>query len=340
MQSQHELQLHHQLRAAILSLVAILMTGTIGYALMEHWSLLDSAYMTVIAISTVGFSEVHLLSPPARMFTIPLIFMGVANISFLLNRFTDAIIHGYFLKDMDFQRQRRLISTLNHHYIVCGLGQTGTQVALEFAAENIPFVAIDRCETVVTEALHLQYLAISGDATLDQTLVAAGIERCAGLVATLPSDADNLYILLSAKTLNPHIRTIVRANSPEASQKLQRAGADAVISPHLTGAKRMATAALRPQVLNFLDRIVSGNDRSLSLEQIPVKIKSDTSPQLILTIAQIRDQSGGAWIMAIHQKDGSLITTPPEDFPIQQGDILICLGTPEQLENLKIKILF
>jgi voltage-gated potassium channel len=228
---EHYEQLQKQLVGAILSLTAILLLGTIGYGMIEHWSLLDSAYMTVITLTTVGFSETHLLSPKGRLFTIFLIGIGVINIAFLLNRFTDAMIHGYFQTGIRLQRQQDLINRLSHHYIVCGFGHTGAQVALEFAAEKIPFVVIDRTQTVVNEAIRLGYLSLPGDATLDKILLAAGIERACCLVAALPSDAENLYILLSAKTLNPQIRTIARANSEEAIQKLQRAGADAVISP-------------------------------------------------------------------------------------------------------------
>jgi voltage-gated potassium channel len=331
---EHYEQLQKQLVGAILSLTAILLLGTIGYGMIEHWSLLDSAYMTVITLTTVGFSETHLLSPTGRLFTIFLIGIGVINIAFLLNRFTDAMIHDYFQTGIRLQRQQDLINRLSHHYIVCGFGHTGAQVALEFAAEKIPFVVIDRTQTVVNEAIRLGYLSLPGDATLDKILLAAGIERACCLVAALPSDAENLYILLSAKTLNPQIRTIARANSEEAIQKLQRAGADAVISPYVTGGKRMAAAALRPQVLNFLDGILSAEGRSFSLEEL--RVESEHCPYVNQTfeMAQLVSKSG-ALVVAICREEGRFIASPTGECQLFVGDTLLCLGTPEQLRQLR-----
>jgi len=331
---QNYAQLQKQLVGGILSLTAILLLGTIGYGMIEHWSLLDSAYMTVITLTTVGFSETHLLSPHGRLFTIFLIGMGVINIAFLLNRFTDALINGYFQAGIRLQRQQDLINHLNHHYIVCGFGHTGAQVALAFAAEKIPFVVIDRTQTVVDEALEMGYLSLPGDATLDKILLAAGIERASCLVAALPSDAENLYLLLSAKTLNPNLRTIARANTEEAIQKLKRAGANAVISPYIAGGQRMAAAALRPQVLNFLDGILSAEGRSFSLEEF--RVESAQSPYVNQTfeMAQLISKSG-ALVVAICREEGHFIANPTGECQLFVGDTLLGLGTPEQLHQLR-----
>ncbi|MFZ9738046.1 MAG: potassium channel family protein [Prochlorotrichaceae cyanobacterium] len=333
MPNQRYRQLQQQLIGATLSLGVILVIGTIGYALLEHWSILDAAYMTVITLSTVGFSETHPLSAQSRVFTIVLIFTGIANIGFLLNRFTDAISQGYFQDGLRLQRQERLINTLDQHYIICGFGRIGYQIALEFAAEKISFVVIDRTEAAIEKAMNLGYPAIQADASLDSTLQNAGIERAQCLVVTLSSDADNLYILLSAKTLNPHLRTIARATSEEATQKLQRAGADTVISPYVTGAKRMAAAALRPQVIDFLDGILTTSNRSFYLEEFKVQKENCPYVDKDVNIAEITTQSG-ALILAIGRKDGSLINSPQGTIDLWDGDTLICLGTPEQLRHL------
>jgi voltage-gated potassium channel len=333
MQNQRYVQLRQQLIAATISLGVILIIGTIGYGLLEHWTLIDAAYMTVITLSTVGFSETHPLSPQSRVFTIVLIFMGVVNIGFLLNRLTEAFTQGYFQDRLRLQRQQRLINTLDQHYIICGFGRMGHQVALEFAAEKIPFLVIDRVEAKIEQAMNLGYAAIQGDASLDHTLVTAGIGRAQCLVLTLASDAENLYILLSAKTLNTQLRTIARATSEEAVQKLQRAGADTVISPHVTGAKRMAAVALRPQIINFLDGILTSSDRSFYLEEF--KVQTQTCPYVgqTLNLGELTTQSGSL-ILAIGRQDGSLLKSPSGSIHLLEGDTFICLGTPEQLRSL------
>jgi voltage-gated potassium channel len=260
-------RLQRELSAGIVVLLGIILMGTLGYWSIEGWSLLDSTYMTIITLTTVGFSEIHNLSPRARVFTISLIFMGVINIAFLVNRFTEAVIAGYFQQGILLQRQKRLLESLSQHYILCGFGRTAQQIAMEFSAEKIAFVVLDVQRGAIEKAQQLGYTALQGDATLDDTLLQVRIDRAIGLVTTLPSDAENLYIVLSAKTLNPKLRAIARANAEEAVQKLQRAGADAVVSPYITSGKRMAAAALRPQVVDFVDGILTGSDRSFYLEE-------------------------------------------------------------------------
>ena len=326
-------QLQQQLLGGVIILVMILLMGTLVYAELEHWSLLDAAYMTVITLSTVGFSETHSLSPAGRLFTIALIFTGIANIGFLINRFTEAITQRYFQEGLRLQQQARLIDKLDRHYIICGFGRTGYQVALEFTSEQIPFLVIDTEEQRIAEALDCGYPAIAADATLDSTLMQAGIERSVCVVVTLPSDAENLYILLSAKTLNPNLRIIARANSEEGIQKLQRAGADTVISPYVTGAKRMAAAALRPQVIDFLDGILTGSDRSFFLEEFQVQPETCPYVDQDLEISTLQSTSG-AMILAIGCKDGSLVTSPSGVIRLRAGDTLICLGSPDQLRRL------
>jgi voltage-gated potassium channel len=206
-------------------------------------------------------------------------------------------------------------------------------VALEFAAEGIPFVVIDTDPENVQEAQELGYLAFQGDATSDETLLSVGIERAMCLVAALPSDAENLYMLISAKTLNPDVRTISRASTEEAAKKLERGGADVVISPYITGAKRMAAAALRPQVIDFVDGVLSGTDRAFYMEEF--EIHPETCPVVGLTLreAKLRSRSG-ALVLAIRRQDRELISGPTAETNIRPGDLLICMGTADQLRLL------
>ncbi|HEY9834130.1 MAG TPA: potassium channel family protein, partial [Stenomitos sp.] len=228
-------RLRNELIAGVIALLGVAGVGTLWYHFIEKWSWSDAVYMTVITLATVGYSETNPLGERGRLFTIALILMGVITIGYIVNRFTEALIQGYFQEGIRLRQRRRLIDTLRDHYILCGFGRTGRQIALEFKTEAISFVTIDSQAEQIEEAQELGYVAFQGDATLDDTLFKVGIQRAICLVAALPSDAENLYTVLSAKTLNPNIRAIARASTEEAVQKLQRAGADAVVSPYITG---------------------------------------------------------------------------------------------------------
>jgi voltage-gated potassium channel len=301
--------------------------------LVEGWSWEDAAYMTVITLATVGYGETHPLGSRGRLFTIALILMGVVNIGYIVNRFTAAVIEGYFLEGIRLRQQRRLMESLSGHYIICGFSRTGRQIAKEFHSEGVPFVIIDSEFESVQKAQEIGYTVFQGDATLDDTLFKVGVDRAVCIVAALPSDAENLYTVLSAKTLNPQIRAIARASTEESLQKLQRGGADAVISPYITGGKRMAAAALRPQILDFVDGILSGADRQLYMEEFLLDPARCPFVGQTLQKAKLRSQSG-ALVLAIRRLDGTLIGGPTGDTILMSGDTLICMGTAEQLQGL------
>jgi voltage-gated potassium channel len=326
-------QIQKQLAAGAIALALVFLAGTLWYKLVEGWHWLDAVYMTVITLATVGFGEIHPLGDRGRIFTISLIMMGVVSIGYIVNRFTEALIQGYFQEGRRIAQLKRLVDSLTGHYIICGFGRTGRQIALEFQAEGIQFVTIDSQLEQVQEAQQLGYTAIQGDATLDETLLKVGIQRAVCLVAALPSDAENLYTVLSAKTLNPEIRAIARASTEEALLKLQRAGADAVVSPYITGGRRMAAAALRPQVMDFVDGILTGTDRAFYMEEFSLDAESCPVVGQTLREAKLRSQSG-ALVLAIRRSDGTLIAGPTGETQLLPGDALICMGTPEQLRLL------
>ncbi|MHC5613479.1 MAG: potassium channel family protein [Nostoc sp.] len=319
--------------AGAIALGGVFFIGTLWYRIIEGWSWEDAAYMTVITLATVGYGETHPLGSRGRLFTIALILLGVVNIGYIVNRFTEAIIEGYFHEGIRLQQQRRLMESLSEHYIICGFSRTGRQIAKEFQAEDVLFVVIDSEMESVQRAQMEGYTAYQGDATLDETLLKVGIERATCIVAALPSDAENLYIVLSAKTLNSGIRAIARASTEEALQKLQRGGADEVISPYITGGKRMAAAALRPQVLDFVDGILTGTDRQLYMEEFLLDPVFCPFVGQSLQKARLRSQSG-ALVLAIRRLDGSLIGGPTGDTVLMPGDRLIGMGTAEQLRSL------
>ncbi len=319
--------------AGAIALGGVFFIGTLWYRIIEGWSWEDAAYMTVITLATVGYGETHPLGSRGRLFTIALILLGVVNIGYIVNRFTEAIIEGYFHEGIRLQQQRRLMESLSEHYIICGFSRTGRQIAKEFQAEDVLFVVIDSEMESVQKAQMEGYTAYQGDATLDETLLKVGIERATCIVAALPSDAENLYIVLSAKTLNSGIRAIARASTEEALQKLQRGGADEVISPYITGGKRMAAAALRPQVLDFVDGILTGADRQLYMEEFLLDPAFCPVVGQSLQKARLRSQSG-ALVLAIRRLDGTLIGGPTGDTVLMPGDRLIGMGTAEQLRSL------
>lgn len=326
-------RIQKELMAGAIALVFVFLIGTLWYWLVEGWSWEDAAYMTVITLATVGYGETNPLGSRGRLFTIALILMGVVNIGYIVNRFTEAVIEGYFQEGIRLRQQRRLMESLSGHYIICGFSRTGRQIAKEFQAEGVSFVVIDSEFESVQKAQSQGYTAYQGDATLDESLLKVGVERAICIVAALPSDAENLYTVLSAKTLNPGIRAIARASTEEALQKLQRGGADAVISPYITGGKRMAAAALRPQILDFVDGILSGSDRQLYMEEFLLNPASCPFVGQSLQKAKLRSQTG-ALVLAIRRLDGNLIGGPTGDTILMSGDTLICMGTAEQLRSL------
>lgn len=326
-------RIQKELMAGVVALGCVFLIGTSWYHFIEGWSWEDAAYMTVITLATVGYGETHPLGDRGRLFTIALILMGVITIGYIVNRFTEAVIEGYFQEGIRLRQVRRAMESLSGHYIICGFSRTGRQIAIEFQAEGVPFVVIDSDVESVRYAQELGYTIYQGDATLDETLVRVGIERAACIVAALPSDAENLYTVLSAKYLNPRIRAIARASTEEALQKLQRGGADAVISPYITGGKRMAAAALRPQVMDFVDGIISGADRQLYMEEFLLDPAVCPVVGQTLGQAKLRVQTG-ALVLAIRRIDGTLIGGPTADTKFMAGDVLIAMGTAEQLRDL------
>lgn len=322
----------HLIGGAI-ALAGVVLAGILWYKLVEGWTWLDAVYMSVITLATVGFAEVQPLGARGRIFTILLILMGVVVIGYILNSFSEALIQGHFQAGIRLRQRRKLMDSLNNHYIICGFGRTGKQVAAEFSIERIPFIVVDSDDYSIQEAQQLGFITYQGDATQDQVLQRVGIERATCLVAALPSDAENLYTVLSAKTLAPKIRTIARASTEEAVQKLQRGGADVVVSPYITGGKRMAAAALRPQVVDFLEGILSGGDRTVYVEEF--LISPEDCPKVGQTLGQTQLRlKSGALILAMRRADNTLIVGPNADTVICPGDLVIGMGTSEELRRL------
>ncbi len=313
------------------ALVAIVAIGVVGYMVIEGWSFLDAIYMTITTITTVGFREVHPLSDAGRIFSIFIIIGGVGGALYVLTNIVGYILEGQFGITMGRRRMKTKIARLKNHFILCGYGRVGQEIAQVFSEEGIPFVIIDNDEETVAKAEEAGYICLHADATGDETLKEAGIKRARGLVATVGSDATNTYIALSARGMRPDLFIEARSSGVEAEDKLNRAGADRVISPHAIGGRRMAMLALRPAVVDFIDTVTYGRGRELQLENADV----GSGSSLIGKTMQEARRQAGITILAMRKSSGKLIANPPEEELIEDGDRLIVIGTKKHLAALE-----
>lgn len=310
----------------------LLVLGTIGYIVLEGWPLIDAFYMTVITISTVGFGEIGPISNTGRLFTALLIVSGVGAAAYTFSSVADYIVAGELRGVLRRQRMENRIRKLENHYIVCGYGRVGTQVAQELSHSHVETVLIDRAIERFEELEAAGILTVVGDASEDAVLIQAGIEHAAGLCACLPDDAANVFVTLTARTLNPKLTIISRANTQENERKLRIAGADHVINPYLISGHRMARQLMHPNVVEFMDVVMRRGQVEMSIEEIRV---SDASALKDKTIAECNiRQRTGANILAVRRPGGKTFTSLGGEFVLMAGDVMIALGTPEQLESL------
>jgi voltage-gated potassium channel len=307
--------------------------GTVGFHFIEHWSWFDSFYMVVITLSTIGYSEVHTLSQAGREFNIVLITSGVALVFLMIGALTQALLEFELFRVFGKRRMEREVANLKNHYIICGAGRVGNSVARELSLKPCPFVIVESDEKSVSD-LDSKWLVLIGDAASEKTLRDAGIERASGLVAATTTDATNIYIVLTARGLNPWIKIIARASEERAEKHLKTAGADAVISPYAAAGHRIAQSFLRPHLLDFLD---IASDRSGSYQMLIEEIKiSPESPLAGTTVGSSGiHHKFGIMILAIRHADGNTRFNPEAPEPIQGNDHLIAMGETPQLAKLE-----
>jgi voltage-gated potassium channel len=317
---------------AALLLFGVIVVGTAGYAIIERWGFLDSLYMTVITIATVGFREVGTLSDAGRVFTIVLIFAGVGSIAYSFGTIVEFMVEGHLRNLLEGRRMEKRISALSGHHIVVGIGRVGSVVARSLADEGVPFVIIDSCEECRVAAEDAGWLFVLGDATEEQVLLEAGVDRARGLVTAVDTDADNLFISLTARTLNPSLYIIARSSSVTSEAKILRSGADRVITPNVIGGRRMAAMVLHPLVSDYLDIVTHGDEIEFRLDSMPVGRASRLAGATIKE-ARVRDATG-AYILAVRSEGGQVNANPPAETLLNAGDELVVLGTREQLAEL------
>lgn len=266
------------------ALAALLLIGTAGYTTIEGWSFIDAAYMTIVTLSTVGFGETHPLSPSGRVFTVVLIMGGASLAAYAFSTLGEFISTGELRAYLEQRRHSRILKTLKDHVVVCGYGRVGRHVVHELIAEGVPFVVVDKDLMAVEHVRHNGHLALLGNAANDDVLREAGIERAIGLVAAVNSDAENVFIVLSARGLKPSLSIVARANFEDSESKLRRAGADRVIDPYRISGRRMVTMMLRPEVADFLDEIAHASGIELLIDQVHL---AATSPLVGKTVGDV-----------------------------------------------------
>ena len=302
--------------------------GIVGYMLIERWSLLDSFYMVIITISTVGYTEIHPLSAVGRIFTTSLIIVGVGTMLFGFGVFAETLADNSF---GIFGRQRQMEARLNAlrgHFIVCGYGRIGTQIVIEFEEHNVPYVIIERNDEPLDRLHKGGRLYLEGDAASEEILKSAGIERAKGLVSAVDSDEKAVYVTLAARALNPGLYIIARGGQPDSIRRLELAGANRVISPYRMAGHRMAELAVHPALVDVLDTLHHGGSE-IGLEEVLVSPNASVLGKT-LSQAGLLDASR-AKLLAIRRRDGSLHVNPSGDLRLEEDDLLIALGDEAQL---------
>jgi len=313
------------------SLLLLVAGGTLGFMAIEHLSPIDALFLTVITLSTVGYGTLIPLNDAGKLFTIGLIVVGVATFSIYLSRLFSMIVERGFLEILEGRRLHHKIDQLAGHYVVCGHGRIGSVVASELGQKKVPLVVLESRAEEVEALAGAGVLALQGDAREESLLRQAGVERAKGLIALMPTDADNLYIILTAKEINPSLTIIARANTLGAERRLMAAGAHHVISPHREGGKRIARMILNPNVMECLEMVTGRRNVELQMEEIAIGERSPLAEKSLLESGLL--QKHRILVVAVKHGDGTITFNPEGSTRIHAGDALVTLG-PARTEAL------
>lgn len=318
--------------ASVLLLV-IIAGGTVGYVVIEGWSVWDAFYMTVTTMATVGFREVHPLSFAGQVFTVVLIFGGVGTAFYTATLVASAIVEGGLHRRFEQRRFARMLEQLENHFILCGYGRIGGIIAEDLERQQVPFVIIERDPDRSQRILERGWLGVAADASREEVLTRVGIARARGLIAAVGTDAENVYTVLTARVMRPDLFIIARVESDDAERKLKRAGANRVISPYHIGAAHIVQSALRPAVVDFVQLATSSEHLDLSMEQVHIEANSPLVGRTILA-AGIR-QRFGVIVIAIKRDGGAMEFNPAPEAVVRAGDELVVLGQPDSVKALE-----
>jgi voltage-gated potassium channel len=321
-----------QIARLLFAIAVTLVVGTVAFHETVDESWFQSFYRSVVTATLTGLDSVP-ASNGARVVSIVLVAVGITIIAYAGAVIVEAVAGGVVTGALAERRRERAIQQLHDHFIICGYGRVGRRVAEEFGAAGVPFLVLDFHEDAVDAARDDDVLLLEGDATRDENLRRAGLERARGLVAASDSDADNLYVVLSARSARPDLTIVARASHADSERKLILAGADRVVLPYTTAGQVMANLVLKPQVTAFLDVVTTATGPDLQLAEIEVRQTCAAAGRTIREL-RIRHETG-AIVIALRKTDGSFDTTPEPDTPIEAGDVLIGVGSPDEIRALE-----
>jgi voltage-gated potassium channel len=319
---------------ASLALLVLFVIGTTGYALLEGWSVMDGLYMTFITLSTIGFQEVQTLSDQGRLFTLGLGITGIGLLTFVVARSAQLLLASERLRERQNMKQ---INDLSDHYVICGYGRVGQRLAEDLQAAGKPFVVVDIADEEIAELRDDDFLYVQGNAEEDEVLQTAGIDRARCLILTLPEDSSNVFVALTAREMNPDLFILARTVDHDNRSKLLHAGADKVIAPSEVGADRMAQVVLRPNVDDFMERVLHAHALSLQIDEVEVHPSAPLAGQS-LAESNFRQQFDAVVIGIIDAETGDMTFNPTPASRIEAGDILIVLGDSSVIRSLREKV--
>lgn len=322
-----------KLYISLLLLISVIAFGTLGYHYFEDMTFFDSFYQTIITITTVGFSEIKPLSIEGRTITIFIIVTGIGTVTYSLGQLVGILVEGELGKFFGRKKLAKQIADLKDHFIVCGFGRIGRIICDELQADNIDFVIIEENLSVAEELERKEMLFIPMNATSDEALIDAGIMKARGLVTAVSSDADNVFITLTAKGFRPDIFILARSSDEKNESKLIRAGASHVVSPYLIGGRRMAQVLKRPTVVDFIDIATMGNKMGLMMEEATVGKTSGLIGQTIIK-SNLR-QNYGVIIVAIKKQHGEMVFNPMPSEKLEQGDVIVVIGKKDEMLRMR-----
>jgi voltage-gated potassium channel len=316
-------------------LAAVYMAGVVGYIVIEGWNFQDASYMTVITVATVGYGETHPLDAPGRWFTVGLILGGMGALLYSVSSITAFFVEGELRTLLRRTKMDKQIEKLSGHHVICGAGRVGSCILEELLRTGHRAVMVDQDLSQVSEWAEREprLLTVAGDPTDDSVLEKAGIRRAAGLLAALQEDKDNLFVVLSARSLNPALRIVARADHESTRDKLLRAGADSVVFPHTIGGMRMASEMLRPNVVSFLDSMLRLAGKTLRVEEASVAEGSTLVGRKVMD-GDVAAESG-ALLLALKHPAGGFEFNPAPSRSLAAGDVLVVMADPDQLAALK-----
>lgn len=323
----------NQLRIALFALVLLVLLAVVYYTVFEDWSVLEALYMVAITVSTVGYTEVKALSAHARIFNMFFIFAGLSLVAWAGWNAAELVVQEQVLGMMSRRRRAKRLQAMRNHYIVCGYGRMGREIAADLRHHGQRFVIIEPDPEAVVGLDEEGVLYVQGDASDDEALRQAGIEHARGIIAVAASDEDNVFICLSARLINPKLEIVARCARPETAEKLRRAGATRVISPYVIGARRIAHAVLSPRVADFVDTVTHDEGLELEMNEIHVR-EGSTLDGRTLEQSRTREKSG-AVIVAVYRPATGFEVNPAPDSVIRASDELIALGNYDQIKRLK-----